>query len=191
MIERGSMPSKRTDGFQKLTIAQQQEVIERFQGRRDVSKAINELARTVLSWVVGRQISEEEFMEIFHARGHHGEYHENPNVTTRHRILPHALEIKNITKRLADTPLDYMGAIELSYVYERVMMMIDELQLLSHGGSAQEAIDLYEQVGNIIRQKVFAEIGHYPEEFPIPYGRITGDEKQNQFTLVDHQPPLF
>jgi hypothetical protein len=103
------MPKKRTDGFQQLTIAQQQEMIERRKIREEVSKAITELARTVLSWVEERAISEQEFLELFHAGGHRGEYHENPNATTRERVMPQALELKNIVQRLKDTPLDYMG----------------------------------------------------------------------------------
>jgi hypothetical protein len=183
------MPRKRTDSFQKLTIEQQQEMIDRRKVREEVSKAITELALTVLSWVIGQDINKREFLELFHASGHRGEYQENPSVTTYERVTHQS--IRHLTKRLNDTPLDYMGAVELSYVYERVMLMIDRLQSLPDGGTAQNAIDLYELVGEVIRQKVFVEMGHYPEEFPIPYGRITGDEEPTQFKLTDHQPPLF
>ena len=184
------MPKKRTDGFQLLSIEQQKEMIARRKIREEVSKAITELAVIVLSWVLGREISEAEFLELFHASGHHGEYHENPNITTGKRVMPQALELKNILQRLKDTPLDYMGAVELSYVYERVMMMIDALKAVPNG-STSDAIDFYEKVGTVIRQKVFSEMGHYPEVFPIPRGRITGDEEPTQFKLADHQPPLF
>ena len=54
-----------------------------------------------------------------------------------------------------------------------------------------DAIDLYRQVGEVIRQKVYDELGHWPEEFPVPRGRITGDEEPSQFKLRDHQPPLM
>ena len=184
------MPRKRTDGCQKLTSAQQQEVIERFQGRKDVRDANRELAKLVLAWVIDQPISDDEFMMLFKAGGHQGEYHENPSITTARRALPQANEIPNITKRLNDTPLDYMGAIELSYVYERIQAMIEDVQQRSRD-TMQKAIELYNDVGEAIRQKVLAETGHYPEEFPVPRGRITGNEKSSQFRLTDHQPPLF
>ncbi len=55
----------------------------------------------------------------------------------------------------------------------------------------QQAILLYRTVGEAIRRKVHSETGHYPEEFPFPRGRITGDESDNLFKLTDHQPTLF
>jgi hypothetical protein len=83
-----------------------------------------------------------------------------------------------------------MGAIELSYVYERITAMIALLKSLK-SGTSQQAIELYEQIGNTIWAKVFAEMGHYPEQFPIPRGRITGRESERQFKPTEYQPPLF
>lgn len=184
------MPKKRTQDFQKLTVAEQQAIIERFRGRKDVRDANRKLAKLVLSWVVDHPLSNQEFMEQFEAAGHESEYHEDPSVTTRIRAMPQALELPNILKRLEDTPLDYMGSIELSFVYERILMMIDALENEPRG-TMMEAIALYRVVGDSIRQKVFTETGHYPEEFPVPRGRITGSEEPSQFKLTDHQPQLF
>jgi len=83
-----------------------------------------------------------------------------------------------------------MGVIELSYIYARILQMITLLEN-SVGKTMKEAIELYRLVGETIRQKVLTETGHYPEEFPVPRGRITGSEKPSQFKLTDHQPPLF
>jgi len=160
------------------------------QNRKKIRQANRILATLVLSWVVGREMSEEEFMELFNARGHAGQYHELPGATTLHRISYQLAELSNITQRLKDTPLDYMGAIELAYVYERITMMIALLKA-SESGTSQQAIDLYELVGSSIRAKVLAEMGHYPEQFPIPRGRITGKESEQQFKPTDYQPPLF
>ncbi len=184
------MPKKRTDNFQLMTIEQQQEVIERFKSRKNVRDANRDLAKLVLAWVIDQPIDTHKFLEIFHANGHAGEYHEVPKDTTQARVIPQAAELPNIIKRLADTPLDYMGAVELSYVYLRIQQMIALLASLPRG-TPQQAIDLYKLVGENIRQKVYTETGHYPEEFPVPYGRMTGDESAKQFTLSDHQPKLF
>jgi hypothetical protein len=173
-----------------LTPEQQAERIQRLYNRKKIRQANRVLATLVLSWVVGRQMSKEEFMEQFNARGHAGQYHEMPGTTTFHRVSYQLAELSNITQRLKDTPLDYMGAIELAYVYERITRMIALLKTHA-GGTSQQAIELYEQVGSTIRAKVFAEMGHYPEQFPIPRGRITGEESERQFKVTDYQPPLF
>ncbi len=184
------MPKKRTQDFQKLTIAEQQAVIDRFRARKDVRDANRKLAKLVLSWVLDRPISDQEFMEMFEAAGHEGEYHEKPNIMTGRRVFPQATELLNIVKRLEDAPLDYMGAIELGFVYERIMMMIDEIET-TPGKTMEEAITLYRVVGGAIRERVFTETGHYPEQFPMPRGRITGNEEPSQFKLSDHQPTMF
>jgi hypothetical protein len=129
-------------------------------------------------------------MELFEAAGHEGEYHETPKDTTHNRVMALAAELSNILKRLDDTPLDYSGALELSYAYQRIEMAIGRLKREPRG-TMKEAIDMYRTIGEAIRLKVFAETGHYPEDFPIPRGRITGREKSDQFKLRDHQPPLF
>ena len=184
------MPKKRTDGFHLMSIEQQQEVIQRFKNRKNVRDANRKLAKQVLSWVTDRPDDDKEFMMLFEGAGHQGEYHEDPSDTTSNRVLPQATELPNLLKRLEDTPLDYSGAIELSYVWERIVLIIDALANEPRG-TMQNAIDLYRKTGNAIRQKVFSETGHYPEEFPIPRGRITGREKPDQFKVTDHQPPLF
>lgn len=184
------MPKKRTDGFHLLTIEEQQAIIDRFKRRGDVRAANRKLARAVLAWITDRPDNDAEFMMLFEDAGHAGEYHEDPSDTTRNRVFSQTAELPNILKRLEDTPLDYSGAIELSYVYERIMMITNKLESEARGTMA-DAILLYRQVGEIIRQKVFTETGHFPEEFPFPRGRITGRENPEQFKLSDHQPPLF
>lgn len=184
------MPKKRTSNFKKLTIAQQQEIIDRFQSRKEVRAKNAELAALVLSWVLDTPVDVSAFMELFESAGHRGAYHENPGETTRERVLRQAASLPNITKRLDDTPLDYSGALELSYIYERIQEMIDTLEDAPRG-TTEDAIELYRQVGERIRVKVYAETGHYPEEFPFPSGKITGEEEPTQFKLVDHQPQLF
>ncbi|MBA3825425.1 MAG: hypothetical protein H0X24_16195 [Ktedonobacterales bacterium] len=184
------MPKKRTQDFHLLPIEEQQERIARFLTRKDVRVANRELAKLVLEWLLVRSISDQEFMEMFEAAGHEGEYHEKPNITTGRRVFLQAAELPNIVKRLEDTPLDYMGALELKFVLERIMMMIEWLQT-SERGLMEDAIALYQKAGEVIRQKVFTETGHYPEQFPMPHGRITGSETSKQFQLTDHQPPLF
>ncbi len=144
----------------------------------------------VLAWVTDRPDDDVEFMMLFEDAGHKGEYHEDPNETTSKRVLSQGSELPNILQRLKDTPLDYSGVIELSYVYERILAMIAALADEPRG-SRQDAIDLYRRIGEAIRQKVFMETGHYPEEFPVPRGRITGNEKPSQFQLMDYQPPLM
>jgi len=184
------MPRKRTNGFEKMPIAQQQEVIDRFKYRGDVREANKKLAKQVLTWLTNRPEDIREFMELFEAAGHAGEYHEDPSDTTQNRVMAQAAELQNILKRLEDTPLDYSGVIELSYVYDRILMMMETLDNEPRG-TMERAIELYRTVGEAIRRKVFNETGHYPEEFPIPRGRITGREKSDQFKVRDHQPPLF
>ena len=184
------MPKKRTDGFHKLTVDQQQEVIERFKGRKEVRAANNQLATLVLNWITGGDLTEQQFMAQFEAGGHHGEYHQEPTQTTFDRVSIQISTLANITKRLNDTPLDYMGAVELSYVYQRIQSMIAVLESTA-GGTMQQGIDIYHTIGEAIRQRVFNEMGYYPEEFPVPDGRITGNEAARQFKLTDHQPALM
>jgi len=184
------MPKKRTDGFHMLTVDEQQEVIERFKGRKDVRDANRTLARLVLAWVLDRPISDNEFFKLFEAGGHEGQYNQTPTDTTFQRVIAQSGQLANITKRLSDTPLDYMGALELSYVYDRIQQMIETI----HDTTAKNmlgAIELYRVAGATIRHRVYTETGHYPEEFPVPRGRITGDEAPKQFKLTDHQPPLI
>lgn len=187
------MPSKKRSeptAMQKLTLAEQDELAQRYAHRRDVRDANRELATVIVTWLVGRTITVEEFMERFNAQGHAGEYHENPSDTTDKRVQQQVAELKNIRQRLTDTPLDYMGAVELSYVYMRIQMII-ELVRETPGGTMDEALDLYFQVGEAIRHKVYDDLGHYPEEFPTPRGRITGKEPQSKFKPTEHQPTLF
>jgi hypothetical protein len=190
LLKENTMPGNRTHHFQELTIPEQQALIARFHGRKDVRDANRKLAKLVLSWIVDHPISNQEFMELFEVAGHKSEYHENPTDTTSRKVMPQATELPNILKRLEDTPLDYMGVIELNFVYERIQKIIATLTEAPRG-TMQQAIDLYEFAGEAIRQKVYIETGHYPEEFPTPRGRITGSEKPSQFKLTDHQPPLF
>src|SRR6185437_11668803 len=117
------MPRRKQTDMQKLTPEQQKELIERYQHRNGVREANSRLATLALSWFTGGHLTEQEFMEQFNAGGHHGEYHQNPSATVRERVMRQAAELSNLTKRLADTPLDYMGAVELSYVYARIKMM--------------------------------------------------------------------
>jgi hypothetical protein len=188
------MPRKRTDGFEYLPVPQQQEQIDRYDERQRIRKANNELHRFILAWVTdlppGDKRLKDEFMQLFEDGGHWGTYHVDTSVTTYERLQKQKAMFPDITKRLKDTPLDYMGAIELSYVHQRITEMIARLQENPQGGTMAEAIALYRQVGATIRQKIFTETGHYPEQFPIPYGRITGNEAPGQFRLRDHQPPL-
>lgn len=187
------MPKKRTDGFQKLTIAQQQEIIERFTTRKDVRDLNDKLSNLVLSWLLDQPIDDgakRAFMREFNAAGHQGQYHASPTGTTNERIKAQTAELPNLKKRIADTPLDYMGALELSFIYERIQLMVEILETRD-SGTQEIAINLYRGVGEFIRQKIFTETGHYPEEFPIPDGRITGDEEPTQFRLTDHQPSLL
>jgi hypothetical protein len=78
-----------------------------------------------------------------------------------------------------------MGAVELSYIYERIQAMIAILESVP-GGTMDDAITLYEEVGDAIRQKVHADLGHWPEEFPVPRDRITGEESDDLFKLADY-----
>jgi len=82
------MPKKRAHHFQELTIPEQQALIARFHGRKDVRAANRKLAKLVLSWILDHPISNQEFMELFEAAGHEGEYHERPHQTTSDRVLP-------------------------------------------------------------------------------------------------------
>jgi len=185
------MPKKRTDDFDKLPIAEQQEEIDRFYIRKAVRKANRQLAKDVAAWVTDLTPEiRDEFMELFEAAGHEGEYHETPQATTQDRVMILAARLTNIIKRLEDTPLDYSGALELSYVYQRIEMAINKLAATARGTMA-DAIRMYRQIGEIIRKKVYVETGHYPEDFPLPRGRMTGLEKPDQFKLRDHQPRLF
>jgi len=159
-------------------------------GRKNVRDANRKLAKLVLAWVLDHPISDQEFMEQFEVSGHKSEYHENPIDSTSRMVMPQALELPNILKRLEDTPLDYMGALELSYVYERIQTIIAMLGTTPRG-TMEDAIDLYARAGGAIRQKVYTETGHYPEEFLTPRGRITGSEEPSQFKVADHQPKLF
>lgn len=184
------MPRRKPSDMQLLTPEQQQELVQRYHNRKDVREANKQLATLVLNWVTGGNLTTEEFMQLFEAGGHYGEYHENPSETTDTRITAQAAELHKLKRRLKDTPLDYMGALELSYVYQRIQRMIAALQR-TQGNTMQVAIGLYRQIGETIRQKVHNEMGHWPEAFPIPYGRITGEEPEKLFQLADHQAKLF
>jgi hypothetical protein len=133
----------------------------------------------------GGDIPIKKFFKYFHASGHRGEYRENPNETARKRAT-----LAEVKARLNETPLNWMGAIELSYVCLRIMKMIEYLETLPRG-TMHEALDLYEEIGEEIRLKVYTEMGHWPEEFPVPRGRMSGDESDDLFKLSDYQPPLF
>jgi hypothetical protein len=187
------MPKKRTDDFAHLPLEEQQAEIDRYQGRKVVRAANRELAAQIYSWLEDRPVTPEEFgafMQRFEAAGHRGQYHESPSQTTARRVLSQAAALPHILQRLQDAPVDYSAALELSYVYDRILVM--QQTLIDEGsGTMEEAMILYRRVGEAIRQRVYAETGHYPEEFPVPRGRITGDEEPQQFRLRDYQPPLL
>jgi hypothetical protein len=55
----------------------------------------------------------------------------------------------------------------------------------------EDALELYYEIGEEIRQKIYADLGYWPEEFSVPGDRISGDESDDLFKLTDHQPTLF
>lgn len=69
---------RKPSDMRKLTPEQQEELRQRWLNRRDIRAANRRLAVLVLSWVIDKSLSEEEFMNRFEAGGHAGEYLENP-----------------------------------------------------------------------------------------------------------------
>jgi hypothetical protein len=113
------MPRRKPSDMKKMTIEQQREVQQRLETRRNVEEANRRLIATVLAWLTGGDIPIKQFYKLFHAAGHAGQYHENPSDTTRKRT-----ELNHVKVRLRETPLNWMGAVELSYIYERIQLMI-------------------------------------------------------------------
>lgn len=179
------MPRRKPSDMKKMSIEQQQEVQQRIATRRDVRDANERLIALVITWLTGGDIPIKIFYKRFHASGHEGEYQETPSETLRKRLA-----LSQVKTRLKETALDWMGAIELSYVYERIQMMIEALASQLRG-TMDDALALYEEVGEAIRSKVYAEMGYWPEEFPVPSDRITGEESDELFKPTNHQPTLF
>lgn len=183
-----SKPKRRKKSDMALMpIADQQELQQRLSNRRDVEEAVKHLVATLTTVLNGDVATLKAFVANFYATGHWGQYHETPTATTHRRTV-----IAQVKKHLRETPLNWMGAIELSYNLQRINLMDDALsQLIGIDSTLKDILDLYRGVGDDIRQKVYAEMGHWPEEFPVPRDRITGDESDDLFKLVDYQPPLF
>ena len=185
------MPGRRKPSdMQHMPLEAQQEHYQRFLLRRDLLDLNRRLSTIVLSWTTDHPMTDKEFLEIFYANGHYGEYHEFPSETTFRRVMDQAEELSNLIKRVQETPMNYSGALELSYAYQRAQLILDKLALAPRD-TMQQAIAFYRQIGEAIRERVFQETGHYPEEFPTPIGRITGNENPRLFQPVDYQPPLF
>ena len=181
------MPRRKKSDMQLMPIEQQQELQQRLATRRDVNEAVKHLVAALVELLDTDEQALKAFIAKFHASGHRGQYHENPNDTTRRRTL-----IAQVKAQLRETPLNWMGAIELSYNLERIEVMREALNNLDRDEETlQSILALYEAIGDEIRQKIFTDMGHWPEEFPVPYDRITGNESDNLFKLLDHQPTLF
>ncbi|MBA3822794.1 MAG: hypothetical protein H0X24_02675 [Ktedonobacterales bacterium] len=178
---------RKASNMQLMPIEQQQELQQRLAHRRDVEEAVKLLMAALAELLNHDKKLLKGFAAKFHASGHRGQYLENPNDTARRRQLAAQVEA-----RIKETPLNWMGAVELSYNLQRMMMMIDELDHIDRESETMQSIlETYEGIGEIIRLRVYAEMGHWPEEFPVPRDRITGDENDDLFKLTDHQPTLF
>ena len=161
-------------------------------GARKLVREANDLLFTIaLTWITDSPMTREEFYQAFNAGGHFGEYRQYPLDDAKRRIKAIQQKLSELRLRAKETPLDFMGATELSYVYQRIQLMLQKIDEYP-SGTMDEAIQLYTEAGAIIRQRVYDETKHYPEEFPLPqYGRITGKENIEQYQIRPYQPPLL
>src|SRR5271165_2275286 len=181
------MPRRKKSDMSLMPIAQQQDLQQRLANRRDVEEAVKRLLAALAEFLDHDKEMIKEFAARFQASGHLGQYHENPSDTARRRQLAAKVRV-----RLKETPLNWMGAIELSYNLQRIDTMAEFLQEATQEEvSLQDILIVYQGIGSDIRQRVYAEMGHWPEKFPIPSDRITGEESDDLFKLADYQPPLF
>jgi len=84
-----------------------------------------------------------------------------------------------------------MGAIELRSAYDRIQLIVDWIKHHPQGGPMAQAIQIYTTMGKRIRERVYAKMDHYPEDFEFPRARITGKESEKMFKPTEHQPRLM
>jgi len=159
--------------------------------RKAIREANEVLFEIVMNWISDQPLSRDEFYAAFNAGGHFGEYRMYPLEDAKRRVAELQKLLPHLKLRVRETPLDFMGAVELSYLAQRIELIIEKLDEYPEG-TMSEAIRLYTEVGAIIRQRVYDETKHYPEQFPLPiYGRITGKENIEQYQIRPYQPPLL
>jgi hypothetical protein len=181
--------------MQTMPIEAQEELQQRLMNRGAVRDDGKRLCERVLAWVINAPLTKkerDEFFEEFQASGHYGEYLKWPEEDAQARLKKLQKTLPELKQRIRETPLDYMSAVELSYVHDRIELAISIFEE-QPPGTREEAIRLYKTVGDIIRRKVREETGHWPEEFPLPEygGRITGKENLELFEIQPHQPALL
>lgn len=175
-----------------LSLAEQEERIDRYETRRDVRDANKELAAVLKAWVKDVVLDSERF-EIFHAHGHQGEYRdEYPQDTLVRKLIDLGwteAEIEQVSK--SETPLDYMTADELGYVFERIKRMLAWFAAHPEGGTHDHACRIYLLIGKLVREVVAQQTGHAPEQFSTPHDKITGRERAARFQPAPYRAPLF
>lgn len=186
------MRRRRATSMQIMPIEQQEALAERFHIRKDVRTANELLFELALIWITDETLTRKEFFRRFNASGHRGEYLMNPSVDVKKRIQKLQATLPELKQRSSDTPLDFSGAVEMSYVSQRIDLMVEKFREAPEG-TMDDAIRLYEEAGKTIRDRVYAETGHWPEEFPLPLigGRMTGEENPALFIVQPYQPSLL
>lgn len=168
------MPKQLSDDRQLMTHLQEQALRECLQGGPDDRAANRALAQQALAWVIGHPIDDEEFLRFFDVGECAEHERQQPQPPPHRRMVPQAGQIPTLIHRLHTTPLDYQGAIELSYVYERIQQIIASIKHLP-GQTMSVAIILYYTVGSLIHDHLVTETGQTPAAFAIPRGRMRGD----------------
>jgi hypothetical protein len=171
-----------------LTLAEQDELIQRWRFRNALRTAYTEVIAALMQWVL-----DSPDIEKFVAAGHQALFTLIPSADLFERMVVNGYTPQEIDDAIKqnETPLNWMTPEELAAVVERVDMMLAYFATHDPGTFAQ-ALIIYRVLGRVARENFVQRYGYPPEQSPIARVRMTGEKsEQKKLKPSNHQPQLF
>jgi len=181
--QRGQIPR-----MKDLSIAEQDELIQRWRLRKDLRTLHPEIVEVMMRWVI-----DSVDIDQFVAASHEAHFMRNPSTDLFMRMLANGYsedEIQIILEQ-GEPPSNWMNSETLASVIWRIEHMLNYFK--GHpSGSFEQAIRMYQVLGITARKLFIQQYGYPPEQSAIPRVRITGEDKDlKKLQPTDHQPPLM
>jgi hypothetical protein len=171
-----------------LTLAEQDELIQRWRFRNALGTAYIEVIAALMQWVL-----DSPDIEAFQAAGHEAHFARLPKDDLFIRMLANGYTEAEFAEAYQqhEAPVSWMTSEELASVFHRIANMLDYFK--KHGpGTFAQALRIYQVIGLAARDQFFKQNGYFPEQSPIPHVRITGGKTEQKKLKPDqHQPQLF
>jgi hypothetical protein len=171
-----------------LTIEEQDELIKRWRLRNALRTAYPEVIGAMMQWVI-----DSPDIEKFVSGGHETHFARIPQDDLFVRMIANGYTEEEFEEALKhdEAPASWMTPEELESIIKRISRMLDYFTTHEPGTFAQ-ALHVYRLIGTAARVQFIQQYGYAPEQSPIPYVRITGEESERKKLKPDeHQPRLF